>query len=167
MSFDQAFRFAMKWEGGATITNDPDDPGGLTKYGISKKAHPDLDIENLTEEDAKKVYMRDYWLNGICDFLPHPVNIVHFDACVNTGITRAARLLQKAADVEDDGIIGPKTREAIKLKDPNLLALAMINERDNFYRELALSRPVMGKYLRGWMNRTEDLRKEITKPVIG
>mgnify|MGYP003149201708 FL=1 len=48
-------------EGGAKITRDPDDPGGLTKFGISKRSNPDVDIENLSEDDAVLIYLEKYW----------------------------------------------------------------------------------------------------------
>ena len=48
-------------EGGERLVNDPDDPGGLTKWGISKRAHPDEDIANLTLDDAIRIYQDKYW----------------------------------------------------------------------------------------------------------
>ena len=52
--WDSAFDLLMLNEGG--YVNNPNDPGGETKYGVSKKAYPDIDIENLTLEQAKKIY---------------------------------------------------------------------------------------------------------------
>ncbi len=58
-AFSAALKFALKWEGG--YVNDPDDPGGETKYGISKRAHPEVDIKNLTVAQAGEIYKREYW----------------------------------------------------------------------------------------------------------
>ncbi|KWT77357.1 glycosyl hydrolase 108 family protein [Candidatus Magnetominusculus xianensis] len=65
--YTAAVRFVLDAEGG--YVNDPDDPGGETKYGISKRAYPSLDIKSLTIEDAKRLYRRDYWGRASCDAL--------------------------------------------------------------------------------------------------
>ena len=55
-------------EGG--LVSDPDDRGGMTKFGISQRAHPELDIPNLTKEEAKQVYFEDYWVGGHVNRVP-------------------------------------------------------------------------------------------------
>lgn len=159
--FDIALAFSLKWEGGDKITNDPDDPGGLTKYGISKRANPDLDIENLTYAQASSVYKSRYWTAGGCDFLPKPLNVVQFDACVNHGVSNATKFIQRAANTNDDGVIGPLTMKAINEFDPNLLSISAIEERNRFYDKIVENNPVQNKYLVGWKNRTKDLEKFI------
>ncbi len=57
--FDTAVTKTLIHEGGSRVTDDPDDRGGLTRYGISQRSYPDLDIRNLTEDQAKEVYKRD------------------------------------------------------------------------------------------------------------
>jgi lysozyme family protein len=57
--FERALAFTLRWEGG--LSQDPDDPGGTTKYGISARAHPEVDVRNLTLEDAKEIYRKEYW----------------------------------------------------------------------------------------------------------
>lgn len=158
--FDKALDFTLIWEGG--YVNDPDDAGGETKYGISKHAHPSLDIANLTKEDAADIYRVDYWMKGKCDKMPYPVNVVHFDCCVNTGITQAAKILQRAASIDDDGMIGPNTLMSVSRDNPSFLALSAITERDLYYDNLVSLKPANSKYLKGWKNRTEALRRIIT-----
>ena len=68
MSFAKSLNFVLKWEG--EYSNDPSDPGGETKYGISKRAYPELDIKSLTKEDAARIYYRDYWQPLDCDSRP-------------------------------------------------------------------------------------------------
>ena len=58
--FDRALAAVLDWEG--AVTNDAADPGGLTKYGISQRAYPSLDIASLTVEQAAVIYHQDYWL---------------------------------------------------------------------------------------------------------
>ena len=58
--FDDIIEIVLEHEGG--YVNDPDDPGGETNFGIAKRSHPDVDIANLTKEDAKIIYYQDYWM---------------------------------------------------------------------------------------------------------
>lgn len=110
-NFDTAFDVLMKVEGG--LVDDPRDIGGLTKFGISKKAYPNLDIESLTLEQAKEIYKKDYWDKCRCDELPPSFDIAVFDTAVNMGCVKAVILLQKAIREKIDGVIGPKTLEAV------------------------------------------------------
>lgn len=79
------------------------DPGGETKFGISKRAYPKLDIKNLTRDQAIEIYRQDYWnrING--DKLPEEIAYQVLDTAVNHGIGNAIRMLQRAINVADDG----------------------------------------------------------------
>jgi lysozyme family protein len=81
--FDAAFGMIVGVEGG--YVNDPQDPGGETKYGISKRRYPNEDIANLTLERAKFLYQRDYWAANGCDKLPWTEAFLVFDSAVNGG----------------------------------------------------------------------------------
>lgn len=103
MNFDRAFAYVVGVEGG--FSDDPKDPGNWTggaagigslkgtKYGISAKAYPQLDIRNLTLADAKAIYLRDYWTPLGCDARPWPQALCVFDCGVNQGVQRAMSLL--------------------------------------------------------------------------
>ena len=80
-SFDKAFQLIVGLEGG--YSNDPRDPGGETKFGVSKKYHPNLDIKNLTIDGAKAIYLKEYWIPAGCDNAPYPMDICLFDSQVN------------------------------------------------------------------------------------
>lgn len=108
--FDTAFEIVVGHEGG--YVDDPQDPGGETKYGISKRAHPTVDIANLTLEQAKEIYAADYWLPCKCDSLPWPLCLYVFDGAVNQGVGGTKKLLQKALDCKQDGILGKRTLAA-------------------------------------------------------
>jgi lysozyme family protein len=110
MTFDSAVEFVLSHEGG--LVNDVHDPGGLTRYGISQRAYPDLDIRNLTKDDAMQIYRTDYWDRCRCDELPAGLAILLFDSAVNQGPTAAIRMLQQALRVSADGVIGPVTLAA-------------------------------------------------------
>jgi lysozyme family protein len=97
--FDKALRFVLSFEGG--YVNDPRDPGGETRYGISKRAHPDVDIKNLTREQAAHIYYRSYWLPAGCQALPGPLALVHFDSGVQHGVGQAREFLADSrGDIE-------------------------------------------------------------------
>jgi lysozyme family protein len=107
MNFDQAFDIVIGHEGG--YSNNQADPGGETKYGISKRAYPLLDIASLTLNDAKAIYLRDYWQALKCNELPDAIRYPLFDAAVNAGVITAAKWLQMTLKVTVDGVIGPHT----------------------------------------------------------
>lgn len=90
--WERAIAFVLRWEGG--LANDPDDPGGLTNMGISKRSYPDLDIAHLTRDQAVAIYQRDYWQASGADKLDWPLSLMHFDTAVNCGVSRANQLLQ-------------------------------------------------------------------------
>ncbi len=112
MTADDSIRMIIRHEGG--YVDDPDDPGGRTKYGISQRAYPDLDIAALTVDDAAEIYRRDYWDRVRGDDLPPAVAHVVFDAAVNMGVGVAIRLMQRQLGVAADGIIGPVTLAAAR-----------------------------------------------------
>lgn len=99
-------------EGG--YVNDPEDPGGETKFGISKREYPNLDIAALTRDDAIAIYRRDFWEPIQGDTLPVGVAFQLLDFAVNSPITTALRALQRAVGVADDGVFGPVSREALQ-----------------------------------------------------
>ena len=110
-TFEEIIEIVLEHEGG--YVNDPDDAGGETKYGIAKRWYPDVDIKNLTKEQAKKIYHTDYWRRGKCDEVPPQLRHIYFDMCVNFGRGGAVKVLQQAANsknrnkIEVDGGIGP------------------------------------------------------------
>lgn len=106
-TFDRAMSFVLKFEGG--YINDPNDAGGETNFGISKRSYPSEDIKALTVDRAKELYKNDYWLPVCADQLPENMAIAVMDCAVNQGVGTASRLLQLALGVEVDGNIGPKT----------------------------------------------------------
>lgn len=118
--FDKAIGVILAVEGGYVSAADAlarKDPGGETKYGISKRQYPDLDIAALTLEDAKAIYRRDYWDKVRGDQVPWPLNLFLFDAAVNQGVEATVRMLQKAIDLPQDGIFGVGTlSKVLKLR---------------------------------------------------
>lgn len=139
----KSFQFVLRWE---TIkyTNDPNDPGGETKYGISKRAHPELDIKNLTAEDAMNVYLDSYWYPSGADDLDYPMCLLVFDTAFLCGVSRATSWLRTTDD----------PYEYLKIRREFHLAKA----RDNSW---AL------KYIKGWLNRVNDLKRIVDEEKTG
>ncbi len=118
-TFDACFAVVIGTEGGYTA--DPADPGNWTggacgagecrgtKYGISAAAYPTKDIASLTVDQAKAIYLTDYWAKLGCGQFVPPLALIVFDAGVNAGVGRAAQWLQEAVGAAVDGAIGPET----------------------------------------------------------
>ena len=96
-SYEKAFSYTIGHEG--NYVNDPDDPGGETKFGISKRSYPNIDIKTLTIEEAKKIYFDDFWLKMNCDQVSDQIGIELFDTAVNMGRNKAAEIFQEALNL--------------------------------------------------------------------
>lgn len=139
----------------AGYVNNPADPGGETKWGISKRSFPHLNIEELTREDAIAIYRRDFWIVIDGDRFRPGVAFQLLDFAVNSGIQTALRKLQRAAGVADDGHVGPITRAALAAMSETDLILRFLAERLDFMTSL-INWPSAG---RGWARRiAKDLR---------
>ncbi len=157
--FDRAFDYVIGREG--TYDDDPNDDGNWTggkegvgelkgtKYGISAAAYPHLDIESLTLAQAKEIYLQDYWNKVQCDTWAPGLALCMFDCAVNQGVGRAIRCLQRAAGVNDDGKIGPHTREAVSRMDPITAVEYFQAERIIEYAQAAR----WENFKRGWSRR--------------
>lgn len=151
----------LKHEGG--YVNHPKDPGGATNKGIiqstydswrDRQGKPRQSVRNITDAEVAAIYRRDYWDAIKGDDLPAGVDYCVFDFAVNSGINRAARYLQGAVGVEQDGKIGPATIAAVKDKDPTRIINEICNSRMAFLRGLSTF-PTFGK---GWTRRVEEVR---------
>lgn len=155
--FHFAFAELMEHEGG--YVDNPSDPGGETKYGISKRSYPTLDIRNLTKTHAAEIYERDYWRR----FYLHQIHDARVATkillmCVVRRPETAVKLVQSALcaaehPVEVDGFIGPKTIHAINASDPAMLLGALRSESANHFRRLVEKKPSLRVFLNGWLRR--------------
>ncbi len=153
MNFDIAFDRVIGHEGG--YVNHPNDPGGETNWGISKRSYPHLDIRNLTKLDAKAVYKRDFWDRIHGDKMPDGVAFQVFDFAVNSGIETAVRKLQKAIGVADDGIWGDVSQTVLNEMTESDIIMRFVAERLDFWRRLS----TWSTFGNGWAGRAAtDLR---------
>ena len=147
MTFDEAFARMVKHEGG--YVDHRADPGGETRYGISKRSYPHLDIKSLTLAQAREIYLRDFWDAAGCTAVPDGIKFDLFDTAVNSGCNRAVRLLQRACCAAEDGQLGPRTLQAINSMHPMTLVARYNAARLAFMAGL----PNWPAFGRGWANR--------------
>ncbi len=158
----------LKAEGG--YTNHPADRGGPANKGILQREYdqdrraeglPLANVRDILNTEVESIYLQDYWLAGRCDRMPWPVSLAHFDACVNTGVTQAAKFLQRTVGTRDDGVVGPLTLAALtsvlERESPGALAGRLAGQRIPFYRGLAKRDPEQRVFLSGWLNRVRVL----------
>ena len=127
------------------------DRGGLTKWGISKKANPDIDIANLSREGAVSLYRSRYWDNYNIGALPPALALLVFDAGVNMFPPVAIRMLQNVLGVKGDGVLGAKTAASARSYRPQSELRALFSEiRLRHYEDLARNYPVHRPNLYGW-----------------
>jgi lysozyme family protein len=162
MNFDKAFELLIGHEGG--YTTNPKDAGNWTggkvgvgvnkgtKYGIAANSYPNLDIKNLSLDQAKAIYKRDYWDKVKGDQLPQSLAFHVFDMAVNSGVSRGIKLLQKTIGTNEDGLIGPKTLAAVNAMNVNHAIHIYNANRLQFYTSLR-DFSVFGK---GWVNRVAN-----------
>lgn len=171
-AYPTSARNALNWifQAEGLLSDDPDDPGGTTKYGISLRFLSSLgnlgdidgdgdidsdDIRALTPADAASLYLNHFWIGVRADELPDRLNIAVFDMAVNAGVRRAVNILQQALPVKLDGIIGPATLAAAHRAmshDPDFL-IDYLGYRAQYYRDITLANSSLSKFLRGWTNR--------------
>jgi len=143
-----------EYEGGARYTNDPDDAGGETKFGISKRANRGVDIKNLTREDAVAIYTRKYWDKCRCSELPSVlVAWKVFDIATNMGPARARRMLQGAVDAVQDGIIGPNTMRRVRTVPSRTIMDGLVEQQIVRYGRIIHNNPSQVKWINGWLRR--------------
>lgn len=156
-NFDQAFVELLGNEGG--YSNDPNDPGGETNWGITLVVARENGyvgtMKDMNQDIAKIIYSKKYWLPTFDD-LPYQVAFQVFDAAVNSGTSQAVCWLQRAAGVADDGKIGPVTMKAVLEADPTKLVLLFNAERLLFMTNLS----TWGSFGKGWARRVANNLKK-------
>lgn len=158
---DAALPLILTFEG-SKFTNDPQDRGGATRYGVIQteydayrtgKGLPLQSVEFITQDEYVDIYLNKYWLPSKCDRMKDKLAIVMFDTAVNNGVGRAAKILQKALGVTVDGGIGPGTMAALQGADQTVLSGKYIDIRETFYQAIVDHDPTQAKWLNGWLRR--------------
>lgn len=155
--FETAVEFVLNHEG--KYVNDVDDDGGETKYGISKRSYPNLDIKNLSIQKAKKIYRKDFWEGQNYKKIKNDdLAVKIFDLSVNVGPKRANKLIQRALravniKVQEDGVLDDIIICLINESDSTDLLAALKSEAACYYRTIVNTKPKRAKFLNGWLNR--------------
>lgn len=149
-TFDRAVEFVLQQEGG--LVDDPNDPGGLTNFGIALHEHPEMtadQIRSLTRDQAIEIYHHEYWVPIDGDALPAPLDFAALDCAVNQGVRASIQLMQQAAGVDPDGVLGPVTLGALRSADPSELLAAFTAMRVERYSV----QPEWRRFGNGWTHR--------------
>lgn len=180
MNFNKAVDLVFKAEGG--YVNDPDDKGGETIFGISRKSHPESKIWAIIDDwktkgvrdpkiitkmcwdtdvyvFAREIYRKEYWDKCKCDDLPELHRYPIFNCAVNCGVKQAVRFYQFILGVEIDGVVGEQTISVAKQAGVSAVLDAFFTMWRGHYKRLASVDPKNAKYLRGWLNRVEKCEK--------
>ena len=188
-NFSIAHAFTAKWEGG--LSDDAADSGGLTKFGVdlammqgiaSTQAGRDtLDrmgiilpvtrntIRCLTETQAAGLFRWQMWNTLSLDLIPLRPAVVLYDAAVNSGPRQSVKFAQRGYNacvtygqpLDADGIMGPATRKAMQQADTEKIIMSMLDQREQFYRDLVAAKPSQEVFLKGWLNRVTGLRRYV------
>ena len=158
-NWDACFAMVLKHEGG--YVNHPSDPGGMTNLGVTKRVWEEFvghevdeaAMRALTPDMVKPLYKKNYWDKIKGDQLPAGIDYAAYDLAVNSGTGRAAKYLQRVAGVPDDGVIGPKSMEAIMACNPEETVDAICEMRLEFLQKL----PTWGTFGKGWGRRVEEV----------
>jgi hypothetical protein len=159
-NWDKSFEMVLAHEGG--YVNDPRDPGGRTNLGVTQRAWESYWSRSSSEEEMRKLtpnvvkpfYKAMYWDKIKGDQLPAGVDYAAYDLAVNSGVGRAAKYLQRIAGVPEDGVIGPKSLEAIKACDPEQAVQALCDMRLDFLKRL----PTFDTFGKGWSRRVAEVK---------
>jgi len=161
-NWEMAFQMVLKHEGG--YVNNPKDPGGMTNLGVTKKVWEEyvghsVDeniMRGLTPDMVQPLYKKNYWDRIKGDQLPDGVDYAAYDLAVNSGVGRAAKYLQQIAGVPADGIIGPKSLEAIKACPAEEVVDALCDMRLEFLKRL----PTWTTFGKGWERRVVEVKQK-------
>ena len=157
-NFDKCLEMLLSHEGG--FVNHPEDPGGITNLGVTKKVYDEWtgresteqEMRDLTPEDVAPIYKKNYWDRVKGDSLPSGLDWACFDWAVNSGSGRPAKAVQRAVGATADGAIGPATLGLIMEKDPKFIIEYVHDVRQDFYKSLK----TFETFGRGWTRRNKE-----------
>lgn len=169
--FQYALRVVLGNEGG--YVNDKADRGGATNFGVTQKTYDDFckatgrekkPVAEITTEEVEMIY-GGYWRDCHASYLPSNLDLLVFDCAINSGPKRAIKLLQRCLGVDEDGICGRQTLDAVheevvsgsieELCDNYLLV------RENFYHDIVENDPTQKRFIKGWIARLDHLREVV------
>ena len=166
-NFQRCLNEILKHEGG--YVNHPQDPGGITNLGVTKKVWEEWvghevsadDMKALTPEMVAPLYENRYWDACKCDNLPSGVDYCVFDCAVNSGRVRSIKFLQSVVGAVPDGAIGPVTIASANSRGARLTIEQFCDKREAFWRSL----PTFETFGKGWLRRGNEVRTKALEMV--
>jgi lysozyme family protein len=160
-NFTDCLDVVFREEGG--YTNDPNDPGGPTNFGITIEDLKEWrghdvtaeDVKTMIKTEAQEIYRSKYWNPMQCGEMPNGIDLEVFDFGVNAGIRTSIRTVQEVVGVTADGSVGPITLGAIKAANPRTVIQTFSQRRLDYYRSCA----EWSHFGAGWTNRTNSVEQ--------
>ena len=164
-NFEHCLKMLLHHEGG--FVNHPQDPGGMTNLGVTKKVYDawighestEAEMRALTPADVGPIYKKNYWDKVRGDDLPAGVDWAAFDWAVNSGAGRPAKAIQRIVGATQDGAIGPKTLQAVMDVEPEKIVEGVYDIRQKFYESLK----TFDTFGRGWTRRNQETLDQAKK----
>lgn len=163
-NFKPCFEHVLGVEG--DYSNDPDDYGGPTRWGItihdlevwrSQKLTAD-DVRHLSQDEAEAIYKKLYWdVLALDQVESQAIGLVLFDQAVHRGVTGATKTAQKITGQLIDGVFGPDTLAAVNAANADQFCWNYIKEAQDYYANRVTQDHSQIVYIRGWINRSQDL----------
>ena len=167
--FQYCLTIVLGHEGG--YVDHKNDRGGKTMKGVTQKVYDDFcrvtgreaqPVKDITMVEVELIY-GGYWKDGHCSYMPEPLDLLMFDASVNHGPGRAAKILQRVLGITEDGVIGKQTMQALH---EDVVATSIddvchryLDERAHFFDRIIERDPSQAVFAKGWMNRVDHLRE--------
>ncbi len=162
--FARALPFCLAHEGG--WSDNKDDPGGATNYGITLETARRHGIEDkddlmkITQAQVAEIYRKDYWRFDRVHSQEVAAKI--FDMSVNFGLRTAIRMVQaimnqQGCSLMEDGIWGTHTEDCVNAVEPSRMLRLLCDASANKYRAIVAGRPASAKFLNGWLLRASSL----------
>jgi len=167
-NFNDSIKVILKHEGG--YVNNPSDPGGETKYGISKARFPNVDIYNLTKLQAKDIYFEHWWKKfALGKIKSQPIATQIFDILVLHG--QGARIIQRTVNSLGGGLVvdnrfGPNTLKAVNKTNPDVLNNSLIENRIAYMQKLGRENHSLSQFVKGWVKRANSFGNIIPGGLI-
>jgi hypothetical protein len=161
-NFSRCVAVTLAYEGG--FCDNPDDPGGATNFGITKRTLEAFlghavtvdDVRTMSSSTAIEIYRANYWNQMRCGDLPAGVDLMVFDFGVNSGSATAIKALQGLVQVAQDGAIGPVTLGAVANASAPILVAGLGQARMTYLRNLS----TFADFGEGWTNRVTDVQQK-------
>jgi hypothetical protein len=165
-AFDQGLAIALAYETsgdveGGALHNNPNDRGGVTKYGIAQNFNPEVDVENLTLTQAVEHYRAKYWPEAekVPSSAPN-LQALYFEGYMNMG-GGATKSLQRAIGADADGHFGPRSKAALEKalneRGEDKIIRDYLWQRSEYYRKIWTNNPDQEVFKKGWQNRVDDV----------